>query len=493
MMLELVGSRLLAPFLGTSLVIWTSLIGIILAALSAGYAWGGKLADKEPTTRLLSRLVFYAAAWTAFMVGFYYPLLSSIQASGVDLRVGAIIASVILFAVPAVLLGMVSPFAVRLSIENVETSGQTAGRLYALSTAGSIAGTFLAGFVLIPHLGTTRLLILLAVILGINSLLLNSKDFLPWKFTLLMAVVILYGVDLKFREVLATTGFRDFDTLYSRVLVLDGEDPVSKRKARHMLFDPLGIQSRVFLDNTDELAADYLKMFRLAEYALSEPKSFLILGGGAYNFPRHLASTYPDATIEVVELDPGVTKLAREYFGLKEYPNMVIHHEDARTFINREPRKFDCILLDIYGSSPNFPFSMTTTEAFGHVSNMLEDGGIAAMNVLSSDAFDERVYLSSLIKTARQFFPKMRLFRVLDISEGDGISNYVLLAAKREINFIRGDVKQLIRTEIGTEDSNGMILTDDYAPVETMNLVTWKRLQDALKNIRENLGSKQAG
>ena len=175
MVIELTGSRVLAPYLGTSLVVWTSLIGIILASLSIGYWWGGRLADRRPEARLLGRIILLSAFATAFMALIKTFVLGFLQAQSGGLHTAAMSATLLLFAPPSILIGMVSPFAVRLKLEDTQTSGRTAGKLYAISTIGSISGTFLAGFVLIPGLGSTNILLLMAAVLALASLLVERS------------------------------------------------------------------------------------------------------------------------------------------------------------------------------------------------------------------------------------------------------------------------------------------------------------------------------
>jgi MFS family permease len=163
MILEIVGARVLAPYQGTSIFVWTSLIGIILGSLSLGYWWGGKLADRNPSYRVFSLIIFIAGVVVALITFSKELLLIFIRNHFNDIRVGATIAALALFAAPSVLLGMVSPYAVKLRIDDLNTSGATVGYLYAISTIGSIIGTFLAGFVLIAYFGNTKILLVLSI------------------------------------------------------------------------------------------------------------------------------------------------------------------------------------------------------------------------------------------------------------------------------------------------------------------------------------------
>ena len=177
MILEIVGARVLAPYLGTSIFVWTSLIGIILGSLSLGYWWGGKLADRRPSYRAFALIICLSGIFVTLITFSKEIVLLAIQGAISDVRMGAAVATLALFAVPSVLLGMVSPYAVKLRVDDLDKSGATVGYLYAISTIGSIIGTFLAGFVLIAYFGNTRILLVLAIALVVTSLLAYSAAF----------------------------------------------------------------------------------------------------------------------------------------------------------------------------------------------------------------------------------------------------------------------------------------------------------------------------
>jgi hypothetical protein len=165
MILEMTGSRILAPYVGGSLPVWTGLIGIILGSLSLGYVLGGRLADKNPNTMLLAFILFVSSIFLGIIPLLSKLLLPIITSLTQDVRVSAVFSTILLFSIPSILLGTVSPYAIRLKLEDIKSSGETAGRLYAISTIGSIIGTFLAGFFLIAYLGSHTIFYLLAVTL----------------------------------------------------------------------------------------------------------------------------------------------------------------------------------------------------------------------------------------------------------------------------------------------------------------------------------------
>ena len=189
MILELTASRVLAPFTGTTIIAWTSLLGIILASLSLGYWWGGKLADKKPSYLILSKIIFLSGAWIFLISYLKTPVLEILEKEIADLRILSIAASTILFSVPNVLLGMVFPFSIKLKLKRLKLSGQTAGGLYALSTLGSIFGTFLTGFFLLAFLGSTKILVLASFLLFFLSFL-TSPTVLVLLSVIVAAVLI---------------------------------------------------------------------------------------------------------------------------------------------------------------------------------------------------------------------------------------------------------------------------------------------------------------
>lgn len=171
---EIIGSRMLGPYVGTSMFVWTSIIGVILLSLSLGYMWGGRIADQKPRADILSMYIFIAGLFIILSIFVKDILLEFLLNTISNVKVVSVVASILLFTIPSVLLGMVSPFAARIKMKSVEKSGSTVGNLYAISTVGSIIGVFLAGFYLIPTFKITNILLLLAIVLVTTSLYLNG-------------------------------------------------------------------------------------------------------------------------------------------------------------------------------------------------------------------------------------------------------------------------------------------------------------------------------
>ena len=363
MIYEINGSRIVAPYIGTSTYVWTSLIGVILAALSLGYWLGGKWADRRPDIKVLAVVLFLAGISVGLTLLIKDAVLYFIVRVSIGLELKSLIVSLLLFAPASILLGFVTPYVVRLKMISLENSGKTVGRLYALSTIGSILGTFLAGFFLIPFVGSTRTLYLIGMILILLSILI-----VPFTFKKLNALLLLFflagiGVsEAKNAYLRYALNFHDIDTQYSRLRVYENEAMRDGRKTRVLTFDPHVFQSVMYLDS-DELIPEYVKYYHLLRHFKPDFQKTLLVGGAAYSFPKDYLKKYPNAEMDVVEIDPQMTEIARKFFRLEENPRLRSIHQDGRFYLNQtESEKYDVVLMDAFGSLLTIPFQLTTVE-----------------------------------------------------------------------------------------------------------------------------------
>lgn len=467
MVIELTGSRVLAPYLGTSLVVWTSLIGVVLAALSLGYWWGGRLADRRPEVRLLSRIVFLAAAATALLGLSKAWVLAGVQDQGGGLYLAAVTATVVLFAPPAILLGMVAPFAVRLKMRDADSSGRTAGNLYALSTLGSIAGTFLAGFVLIAWVGSTNILFLMAVVLVVAAALVHRSG-LRAKALAVAVFAGLLVLSLARDAHLAGIGFVDTDTSYNRVLVYGSVE--EGRPVRALVTGPGAKQSAMYPEAPAELAMAYTRYYRLARHFAPGLSRVLVLGGGGYSFPKYMLAHWPGVSVDVVELDPGITALAREHFALRDDPRLRVLGEDGRTFLNRNGEKYDAVLCDVFTSSYAIPFHLATVEAVQRVRAALKPDGVVLVNLLSALEGDDGRLYRALFATYAAVFPRVEAFSVGDPGDGRSRINVILAAFMPGCDPGRpaGDPETaaMLGRRLPVPAADVPAMTDEYAPVD---------------------------
>jgi spermidine synthase len=432
MALEMVGARVLAPWLGTSIVVWTSLIGVILASMSLGYWLGGRVADRNPSPRVLAKILLGAALFVALTAA-YKSFILALLLNNEDARLPAMLAALALFAPPGALLGMVAPFAVRLKMRDVDSSGRTAGNLYALSTLGSILGVLLTGFVLIAYFGTTPILYGLAGLFTLCSLLAWRE-----KPTVAVAILALTGIlafaSHSYERYLAGLGIHDVETPYSRVLVCDSEDPSTRRPIRVMTTNFQRVQSARYIDQPEDspasrdLVLDYTRFFALYERFVPDAQSVLLLGGGGYSFPTYALGRDPKLRMLAVELDPGVTALARQYFGLKEDPRLRIVHGDARTYLNRATETFDTILVDVFTAHYAVPFHLATVETAQRLSALLNERGVCLVNTIAAPVGEKSAFLWAAYATLAQAFPEVRVYPLQGANEK--VQNVMLVGFK---------------------------------------------------------------
>lgn len=465
MVLELTGARVLAPTLGNSLFVWTSIIGIILGSLSLGYWLGGKAADKDANFEKFANLLLTAAVLIGLLATSKNLFLEWISANVSSIRLGSVLASILLFAPASIFLGMVSPYAVKLKIKNLNTSGRTVGNLYALSTIGSIFGTFFAGFYLISTLANTEILFTLAITMVIASIIAFPKKLYIKIVILVLLSAYLWSI-LASKKSFAEAGQIEINTPYNTVMVVD--EAYNDKPARKLKISTNN-SSAMYL-NSDELVFTYTKYYDLAKHFMPEMKSALILGGGAYSYPKHFLKNYPEATLDVVEIDPELTEIAKTYFKLKDDPRLKIYHEDGRTFLNRTTNKYDAFFGDAFKSYYSIPYQLTTQEAIQKTYDVLNPNGVAIINIITAIEGDKGQFLRAELATFKSVFPQVYLFPVWTKNPST-IQNITLVALKSEDkpSFLNPEfelqsfLNQLYTSEIPDDMP---IITDEFAPVD---------------------------
>jgi len=435
MAFEIVGSRILAPTFGSTIFVWGSLIGVFLAALSLGYFVGGGLADRLPKFAVLGAII--AAAGLLVLV---VPLIAPACCHGIDKmspggRANPLLASMALFFVPSVLLGMVSPYAVRLQAQSVATMGNVAGRLYALSTLGSIAGTLAATFWLVPTYWTSTTVKALGVCLVAVSLLALVPSALRRAkgvgSAAGAAVVLLAAagglaavrppsyIHLDQDETLVD----ELDSPYQHigvVLMSHGYGEADKRWSLRMMFDKY-IESEVMVQSGDpsdirlkepyESGAKYTDTLHLPFLFNAQARKVLIIGGGGGVVPTIFRRDYPQLEkIDVVEIDPTVVEVAEKYFGFRPGRDGVnVHVMDGRVYIRECREKYDIIILDAFtGGRP--PFHLLTAECLAQVKARLGPRGVVHMNIISAVEGEKSRLFWAMLKTFRHVFGPRRVY-----------------------------------------------------------------------------------
>lgn len=468
MTMELVGSRVLAPYMGTSIYIWTSLIGVILGALSFGYWWGGKLSDRQPDVKVFSRFVFIAGVWIAGIAFSSDPVILAVQRFVTDPRLAAVVATLLLFAVPSVLLGVVLPYAARLKIVTVDKTGETVGTLYALSTVGSILGTFLAGFYFIAYWNNVTTFLFIGAVLILVSLALHFTKTSSTKLVLLILLAVGAWQSDSVDAAIKGPNLIDVNTQYNRVWIYDGHYRSMSTPVRYMQVNDGYDSGMSLLD--DDLVFLYTKHYKLDNHFKPGFKRALMLGGAAYTYPMDFLKRYSEATIDVVEIDPGVTALAKKHFRMREDPRMTIYHEDARTFLNRDHPKYDVIYGDAFKSF-SIPFQLTTRQAVRRIYDLLNDDGVVLLNVISAITGNKGQFLRAEIATYRTVFPQVYVYAVNDANDGSRVQNLLIVALKSKVRpkpySVDAELNSYLQ-HIWIEDipEDMPVLEDSFAPVE---------------------------
>jgi spermidine synthase len=370
---EIGAARLLAPYFGNSTIVWANVIGLVLASLALGYWLGGRVADRRPNPRVLGGLVLVAGLAVAAIPFISRPFLDR-AVEGIDeLSVGAAVGSffgvLLLFAPPVILLGMVAPFAIRLAVSDVASAGSVAGRLYAVSTVGSLVGTFASALLTIPLIGSQRTL------LGSACLIVLSGALLLGPRWLLAAAGVAALVAIPPGAVKPKAGLLyEDESRYQFIQVVERDD------ARRLYLDEGIAVHSIWRPNT-VLTGGVWDMFLTVPPLLGRPvESVAILGNAGGTTARAFGVFYPQARIDGVEIDPDVTKAGRRYLGLDDNPRLDVHTADARPFLRSSDERYDLIFVDAY-RPPYVPFYLATQEFFELVRERLSPGGIIALNV----------------------------------------------------------------------------------------------------------------
>jgi spermidine synthase len=461
---EIAAARLMAPFFGASTIVWANTIGVVLVALSVGYWVGGKVGDRYPHLRGLCLLVMGAAMLLAVVPFVAQPFfdvsVDALDSISAGAFVGSLVAVLVLVAVPVVLLGAASPYALRLAIPDVEHSGRVAGRLYAISTTGSLVGTMLSALVLIPFAGTQRTFLAFAL-----AIALVATIGLGWRY-LVVPAALAVAVALPTGTVKATEEGRilfegETPTQYVRVIEEpDGERllELNEGQAVHSLYRPGSYLTGNVWDGYLALPFAGLR---------EPPRRMAILGNAAGTTARAYGHFFPDTKIDGVEIDGDLTEIGRRYFDLHN-PNLRVHHEDARPWLRRSPGDYDVIMVDAY-RQPYIPFYLATREFFELARDRLAPGGVVIVNAGHPEGNDD---LETVLgRTMADAFPTV-------IRDPIEPTNTLLLGSegpasgarlRQELADLPPQVRAVARqsaARIGPRLDGGRIYTDDRAPVE---------------------------
>jgi spermidine synthase len=524
MSFEMLGSRYLHPYFGSGIYTWAALISTVLVALTAGYFAGGFIADRVPSPKLLGGSVALGSAYLIFLPSFAGTLLQVVSTGILDVRLGAMLAALALMFFPAALLGVYSPFAIRLFLGSigdskaadagpaaadggsdatadssgevvgssnaaVGKSGAVSGAVYGVSTIGSIVGTLGTSFFLIPLIGTR----LITVILGIVGILMGgsllavgslrrfrAKPLLSLAFVLclLSSAAPRAGaedpVDSSVRSAMLARDdgqIAHLESEYNDIFVMKRGDLLT------LSFQLGGLnytESIVNLKDASILPIRYTQVMTVALAYPREPKAILMIGLGGGSIPTYLGHYLPDATIETVEIDPGVISATKKYFGFRETSRVTVTENDGRVFLARSAKSYDLILIDAYLAG-YVPFHLLTSEFYTLIKGHLTSGGAAVFNVHEGT----RLYTST-VSTLQSVFTTVDLYptRVgevaIVVSDGSSVGRTALdtkAAALQKARGFRYPLSSLLQMKSEERPAAGKILTDDFAPVEQYDTI----------------------
>jgi spermidine synthase len=474
MVIEICAFRLLAPLFGNSVYTWTALIGVILVAFSVGGFMGGRLSDKYNSINLLGWLLAGAAVLTFLIPPLHLGFGESFTHSG--LIGGSVLVSLFLFALPGALLGAVSPAAVRfysLTFQNTHV-GAAAGTVSMLGSLGSFVGTFLSGFVLLSHFGVRSIFIgcgLLLLSLAILAFVLAKNNA---QKTALLAIVGLAAAALGSQAEPAPGKDVIFsqESFYHRIEV--SENGVSPYRQRLLKLDSTA-EGAMNPDN-GELVMDYQNYWRLPLLRDdAKINSALFIGAGAFGMPEALSRQFPEARVDVAEIDPEVIEVGRKFFRLNEHPKVQAHAGDARHFLrSQKDQRWDLIFGDAYAGIRSIPSHLVTQEFFQLVSNHLTPEGVFVMNAITAVQGEKAELLGGILATLRSVFPHVETFAV----QGPRLAtqNVIILASHQDWKpwltdrFFAASSWQnrVLRSHVAANQvpQNGPLFTDDFNPVD---------------------------
>ncbi|MBL8159038.1 fused MFS/spermidine synthase [Candidatus Saccharibacteria bacterium] len=465
---ELTASRIVAPYLGASIYTWTSIIGVIMGALAAGYAIGGVLADRYKRIEHIVWLLLGAAACIAIVNLSKDTMLSSVTAWFSSLQTQAFWASMLLFVVPTVCMGAIMPYLTKLNITDLGSSGQKVSRIDAASTIGSIAGTFLTGYVLFELIGTPRMLTLLSITLVLASFLLVRRRLL-WVRLAVLTIVVLPGF---FPTTPKVSGFKhEEDTAYARIIIRDV--PFYQHDVRVLQSDSQGVQSGVRTDGSKELVMPYVQNFSYISEVKPDARRHLIIGGGAFTFPEHLARKYPKSHVDVVEIDGKLADISRRHFNFEPTGNLSVIPADGRQFLNKNQTAYSTIFLDAFNAIVP-PFQLMTRQAVQEMHRSLETDGVVAANVLGSPEGHGKQLVQAAYSTFAATFKHVGVYQVAPMDGQSSTQNMMIVASddprteSRLAERLRAHVEldHMRMTKLPFRASDRLVMHDDFAPVE---------------------------
>jgi spermidine synthase len=485
MSFEMLGSRYLNPYFGSGIYTWAALISTVLIALMAGYFVGGMLADRTASPAVLAVTVIIGSLYLLALPSFAQAVLEAVLAGVDDIRAGSLISSLALMFFPVTLLGMYSPFAIRLLLRSAQHSGRVSGAVYGISTAGAIVGTLGTTFALIPTIGSRAITLALGTLGLLAGLTLLTLARRCASTALVIVALAAPAVSAGRADILIEESIRagmlarrdgrlaHIETEYNDVFIT---------KRGHQLVMSFQVKGWDYTESVsnlldpDDLTLRYAQVMTIAAIYPEAPRKILMLGLGGGSISTYLGRFIPEAAITTVEIDPGVITAAKTYFGLRETERIRHRAGDGRVFLNRNSEVYDLILLDAYRGG-YVPFHLMTREFYMLVKQRLAPGGAAAFNV-----HDGSKLYDSTVKTLGEVFPTLHLYptgrgEVIAVGTGAALDPQMLerraAALQKQYGF-RFPLPEMLQWRVDKPQSqpvNADVITDDFAPADVYDVM----------------------
>lgn len=489
LVVEVLALRILSPYYGNTIFSASSVISVILAALSLGYYYGGKLADKYPSLKIFFGIIFVSGFWVFLLQVFILFALPNI-AHKLSLIYGPLITAIIMFFIPSWLWGMLSPYVIKLQqvLSPQQGIGTISGKVFFWSTLGSILGSLATGFVFIPNFSVNNIIMSVGAVLMLMGFVVLM--FLRLKKKILISIILLIILNLifVFSFVLGVEQNPNLiykkDGVYQEITVIDSQ--YQDRPVRLLYQDNI-VSSGMYKDS-DELLFDYSRYYEVYKIFKPEIKNFMLIGTAAYTIPKEIGRALPEAEMDLVDIEPGLLDIAVKYFDFQKTDKVHDYIDDGRRFLYTSQKKYDYIFGDAYSSLYSIPSHLTTLEFFETVRDKLSEGGIFVANFIGSLEDNEKSLTLSQIKTFQRVFPNSYFIAVDDPNSLD-IQNIMFIAYNSDQIIDLKDAQNsskldpAIATAIGENlidisvydiDSHAL-LTDNYSPVEHLTSFMLKK------------------
>jgi len=469
MVIELLGTRLIAPFYGASLYVWASLISVTMIALAIGYYAGGHWADHAKRTGL-ALIIALAGLLTLVIPWMTTPVLLATDSLG--LQMGTFISTLILFTPSLIMLGMVGPFAVKMVTDSLSGVGASTGSIYAVSTVGSVVGTLLLGFYLFPRIGSREIFVGVGLGLFVLAALVAffERKRIPMRYSLVPVVLLALPGMMLFPGGLSSGNAASHseqsyqvqferESLYGWVRVLD--NPAANMRLLMADASTIGAAS---ISHGENLMT-YQRIVELIPQLAPDIKRALLIGQGAGHMATNLLRF--GVTTDTIEIDPAVAEAAQDYFDFKPTGKRIIG--DARYAIRKLQGSYDLIILDVFTGGAE-PVHLLTEETLQQINGLLSKQGLLALNFVSFLDGGENIALASVGKTLAQVFPHQRVF----ISEpGVEFNDFIFIASQNPLHIEGGALSRTQRAWLKdrlltVDTSRGVILTDNFNPLEAL-------------------------